>query len=391
MLQANPTASAFLLERNPAMNNTYKRTFGQRINAWLTEPKGEVFRQGKWRFWYPALVGLTALNAVMTAVIFGADGMQKYIGSIVVLAGAVLCWLALGLLHYSDSDDRLLAIGTAALDSITLLFVATHFAFLLWCQGHLWTLRAAEAQYRTDIATYNAQWKPVTDSNERIAATVERIASVEKETERLRNDTAYWSRRNKVEPSKSGIKFDAKLSAVEVPPPPKAPTEASAEFLAGWDWWIRVAGFGELALSIITLIFVRGRTAWLNARRAPGVEEFPDEVDAGEVEKRAPAKRGKLSPKKEPAKNHGSFNSEGLKRLREALRDISFRLAGFSFKSNVKDDCVWIFLMKARAGTQEAVASAKAKLSILDDAMTMAPADFRERLEKFLRQSGFEI
>jgi hypothetical protein len=244
-----------------------KRAFGHRINEWLHESPGEIFRQGKWRFWFPPLIGLTALNAVMTAVIFGQDGAQKYIGSIVVMAGATLCWLALGLLHYSDSDDRLLAIGVAVLDSITLLFVAGHFSFLLWVQGHLWTLRAAETQYRQDIATYNQQWTPVKDSNERIAASVERIAEIEKQTERLRNDTAYWSRRNGIKTAPaSGLKFNAQLSPVEVPPPPKAPTEASAEFLAKWDWWVRVAGFGELALSIITLIFVRTRTATTNAR-----------------------------------------------------------------------------------------------------------------------------
>jgi len=117
-------------------------------------------------------------------------------------------------------------------------------------------------------------------------------------------------------------------------------------------------------------------------------DEFPDSI---EVEKRLPTRREKFSPKKEPTKNHGSFNSEGLERLRGALRDISFRLAGFSFKSNVKDDCVWIFLMKANAGTQETVASAKAKLSILDDAMTMSRDAFRARLERFLRGHDFEI
>jgi hypothetical protein len=151
--------------------------------------------------------------------------MQKYIGSIVVLAGAVMCWLAIGILHYSDSEDRLLAMGVAILDSITLLFVAAHFSFLLWAQGHLWILRAAEDRRRSDLATYNAQWAPVRESNDRIAATVERIVGIEKEAERLRDDTAYWARRNKVQPSKSGIKFEASLTPVEVPPPPKAPAE----------------------------------------------------------------------------------------------------------------------------------------------------------------------
>jgi hypothetical protein len=47
--------------------------------------------------------------------------------------------------------------------------------------------------------------------------------------------------------------------------------------------------------------------------------------------------------------------------------------------------------MKARFGTQETISSAKAKLSILDDAMRMPREAFRERLEKFLRENEFEI
>jgi len=260
-----------------------KRTFGRRINEWLHESPGEIFRQGKWRFWFPTLIGLTALNAVMTAVIFGQDGAQKYIGSIVVLAGAVLCWLALGLLHYSDSDDRLLAIGVAALDSLTLLFVAAHFSFLLWCQGHLWTLRAAETKYGQDLAAYNSQIAPISSDNARITAAAERIAEIEKQTERLRNDMAYWSRRNGVKSAPSGLKVELSTTKVELPAPPKAPEESSAAFLAKWDHLIRLAGFGELALSIVTLIFVRTRTATTNARSP---EIFPAEIDAGDVEKR---------------------------------------------------------------------------------------------------------
>lgn len=363
-----------------------KQPFGERINNWLSEPEGETFRHGKWRFWFPTLIGLTALNAVMTAVIFGSDGMQKYIGSIVVLAGAVLCWLALGLLHYSDSEDRTLAIGVAVLDSITLLFVAVHFSFLLWCQGHLWTLRAAEEKYQSDMATYNTQWSPVKDSNERITASIERIAQIEKETERLRNDTAYWSRRNKVQPGKSGIEFKAAVTPMEMPPPPKAPTESSTGFLSAWDWWIRVAGFGELGLSIITLIFVRTRSAARNQRAA--FEEFPHDLN---VEDRLPTRRENFTQKKEITKDHAPSNPEGLRRLREALKDISFRLAGRSFKAFTRGDAVWILMVRANQGTQETVASVKAKAGLLDDAVRMAPAVFQPRLEKFLRENSFEI
>jgi len=333
----------------------------------------------------------------MTAVIFGQDGAQKYIGSIVVMAGAVLCWLALGLLHYSDSDDRLLSVGVATLDSVTLLFVAVHFSFLLWCQGHLWALRAAEDAYRRDLATYNAQISPISADNARITQAAERIAEIEKQTERLRNDTAYWSRRNKVKPSQSGLKVELATTKVELPPPPRMPAESSAGFLSRWDWWIRVAGFGELALSIITLIFVRTRTSVTNSAAK---EEFFDSDAAAVRGAFQPAFRktdgARLSTdartqKKETAKEHGPFNSAGLKRLRSALQDISFRLHKLSFKANVRGDAVWILMVRANQGTQETVSSAKAELSILDDAMRMSPAAFRDRLEKFLRQNGFEI
>jgi hypothetical protein len=94
---------------------------------------------------------------------------------------------------------------------------------------------------------------------------------------------------------------------------------------------------------------------------------------------------------------------DGLKRLRETLKDISFRIHGVSFKTDVNPklkecrssrtppDHIWIRAMRANQGTQETIHSAKAKLSILEDALTMKPPAFRERLERFLRQNGFEI
>ena len=285
----------------------------------------------------------------------------------------------------------MLAIGVAALDSLTLLFVAAHFSFLLYCQGHLWTLRAAETKYQSEVAEYNARADKISAGNNDIARAAERIAEIEKQTERLRNDTVYWSRKNGVKPSQSGVNFQWTPSKVELPPAPTPPPESSASFLARWDWWIRVAGFGELALSIITLIFVRTRTAARNRiapREADDEEEFPDELD---VENQLPIKRGKFIKKKETAKGHGSFNSEGLKRLRDALRVISFRLHKRSFKSAVRGDAVWIYLVRANHGTQETITSAKAKLSLLDDAVKMAPEAFRDRLERFLRENGFEI
>jgi hypothetical protein len=86
-----------------------------------------------------------------------------------------------------------------------------------------------------------------------------------------------------------------------------------------------------------------------------------------------------------------SFDPEGLKRLRETLKDISFRLAGMSFKADVKDDCVWIRMMAANQGMQETIASAKAELSILNDAVKMPRDKFLAKLELFLTDHGFEL
>ena len=148
--------------------------------------------------------------------------------------------------------------------------------------------------------------------------------------------------------------------------------------------------FGELILAAVTLIFIRNWTAKSNtpARRVEADEHFPREL---EVENRAPARRENFTQKKDSAKTHESSTFEGLKRLCEALKDISFRLHKRSFKAYVKDDAVWIRMMKARHVDEKTVASAKAKLSILDDAVRMTPAAFRDRLEKFLRENSFEI
>jgi len=82
---------------------------------------------------------------------------------------------------------------------------------------------------------------------------------------------------------------------------------------------------------------------------------------------------------------------EGMKRLRDTLKDISFHHPGTSFKADIKPDCVWIRAMVSDHGIQRTESSAKAKLEILDDAMQMTAEDFRLRLEKFLKQKGFNL
>lgn len=373
-----------------------RQPLGQRVHAWLNEPDGETFRLGKWRFWFIAVAGLQLLNAGLTALIFDSVGnLQNYMGAILLGVGALVGWIAIGCLHYSDSGDRILARGVSALDSVTLLFVIAHFAFLMWAYGHLKTIQSAEAKYEAQAERFNAEARQVQDANVKIAEAARQIAAETTKAERLRNDTAYQTRkaaeagaviRAPRSASASGVGAGLTTSAVELERPVK-PEKTSAQFLTEWDAWIRAANFGELLLCALTLIFIRNTTARSNSpRSSQTIFDGPLSVT-----NRIPAPVGNLTKKKEPQKNHGSFNIEGLKILREVLRDISFRLHKRSFKSAVRGDAVWIYLMRANNGTQEAESSAKARLSLLDDAVAMEREAFRDRLEKFLRSNGFEI
>jgi hypothetical protein len=151
-------------------STTSKRAFGHRVNAWLDEPHGETFKHGKWRFGFPALVGFSILNALLTAVVFGSGGnLQTYLGAVILSVGALLAWLGIGALHYSDSHDRQLARGVSALDSVTLIFVIAHFCFLLWVYGHVSTLKSAEAEYKESAEKYNAKVEQAIAANMEIA------------------------------------------------------------------------------------------------------------------------------------------------------------------------------------------------------------------------------
>src|SRR5262249_11056148 len=142
---------------------------GQRINAWLHEPDHETFKHGKWRFWLPMLMIFVALNAVLTAWIFGWEGGQAKIGAIMVSVGALLCWLCVGTLHCSGSRHAPLARGVSALDSLTLCFVVAHFCFLLWVQGRLLTLQSQEARYEAGASAFNQKAEKISGDNVRIA------------------------------------------------------------------------------------------------------------------------------------------------------------------------------------------------------------------------------
>src|SRR5262249_37336291 len=138
-------------------------------------------------------------------------------------------------------------------------------------------------------------------------------------------------------------------SSVELERPTRH-DESSARFLTRWDSWIRLAHFGELLLAVLTLIYIHNPSARTNSHRLiyDNVEEFPGHLD---VEQRSPARRENFTAKKDTTQTHASYDSRGLTILREVLRDISFRLAGRSFKVDIRGDAVWVRMVQARHAT----------------------------------------
>ncbi len=398
-------------------NTTQRRGFGRRINAWLAEAPGEIFKDGKWRFWFIALIGFSILNAILTALVFGQAGnLQSYMGTVIVGVGALLAWLGVGALHYSDSTDARLSRGVSILDSVTLVFCAAHFSFLLWVYGHQSTLQHAEADYKVAAAAYNAEARQVQADNAKIADSLAKAADAEKEKAKIEQDTAYQLRQAakhgaRIKRESGGITANISMAPVELEKP-KPPEDSSAAFLMRWDSLIRLANFGELALAITTLIFIRVRSSLTNApRQVDELDDFPPEIDADIIEKRSPTKCADftVTPAKKARRSARVLDQDavqkktrddlanGLATLREALSDISFYHPNTSFKAYIKPDApkapdhVLVRAMLAREGTQETIYSTKLKLSVLDDALQMPHDQFRARLTRTLNRAGFQL
>jgi hypothetical protein len=379
-----------------------RRTIAQRVNDYLAEPPGEQFVNGKWRFWFLAVAFLSVVNSVLTWLIFKDDG-ENYSGPIMLSVGALVAWLCVGALHYSDSTDRRLARGVSAIDSIALLFAVVHFSGLLYVYGHHRTLKSAEAKYEQQVTKFNEDARQIQDANVKIAESARQITTETTKAEKLRNDTAYQNRKAaeaggralRTSPA-AAVAPGLSTSAIELERPTK-PAESSTAFLTKWDWAVRLANCGELLLACLTLILIRNVSARSNspvqtAPILPGVRSRTPVPVAPFAQTHASSAVSFSSQQTQTqTQTHASFNPEGLRILRETLRDIAFHLHGMSFKTDVRGNAVWIRTMEANRGTQQTVATAKAKLEILDDAMTMTPADYRQRVERFLRQNGFGI
>ena len=230
------------------------------FNSKLGEEKGELFKENKWRFWFLFAVGLQILNGALTWYFFPGN-----LGALLFCAGALLCWLFVAFMHYTDSGDKQIDHGVAILDSIALIFAVIHFSVLVWIIGHAAILEKSEVDYNAQRVEYNKQIEAKNSQALEKAKIEADRARVERDRAKLEASAAYWSAKGdgsaKARAPKpaaqaapqSGV--DEHLDSLEKPTRPDG--ETSAEFKARMDWWVRILGGGELLIAVITLIYIR--------------------------------------------------------------------------------------------------------------------------------------
>lgn len=369
-----------------------KREFFMRINDWLRENRGEIFKNGKWRFWLPLASLLTLGSAILTALMFARSGGSVTVWLIVVALAILLCWIGIGMLHYSDSEDGRLMKNVSLLDSATLIFVIAEFCFLLWAFGHFTTLQDSDGAYTVELEKYNAKARDVSKDNVEVARSAERIAERNERAARLQNDTAYQQRKAVERGAKitatsgpvAGI--GAGLSTAEVKlEAPKAPQQSAAQFLTEWDTLIRVANFGGLLMTAITLIYIRNRSARFNAQNRPeSVLPVATVSHRGAVLK--PALRANSAQKATPVATDPRKRS--LDALRETLRDIAEENPGRFFKADLIDGGVAIRICRKERGRDVTIKTTHQSNKILD---AVDRPGFRDRLINELKYQGFSI
>jgi hypothetical protein len=370
-----------------------KQTISERINARLKEPENAIFKDGKWRFWFPVVLVLSLVNSCLTALIFNGATAAP-VNFIVVAMGTLLCWIGVGALHYSDSGDGRLSRGVSLLDSIALCFMIAHFCFLLWAYGHLITLRAAETEYKVGAEAYNARVADVSKDTVKATENIVKISDNTVKVARLNNDAAYQlrvatqngARVKSVKSAPSDAPSLPSLTPIELEKP-KAPEQSSAAFLIKWDGWIRAANFGELILAAITLIYIRNRSAKFNAQ---GISEPILSVATGREYQSAgaPALRVPDAKKATPVATDEDPRMPALKELREHLRQIAFYIPNRFFKADLIQGGVSIRLCCKLLGADVTVKTTRQSNKLLD---AVDRPDFRARLVAELQHQGFLI
>jgi hypothetical protein len=270
--------------------------------------------------------------------------------------------------------------------------VIAHFCFLLYCLGHLITLRGAEAGYERQSKALNEDLKKISTDNATIAQAVRDAAKENTKAAKLQNDSAYQLRKaaeagarinTPRAPGQSGVSSSLSTSPVELERP-KPPEESSVHFLAQWDALIRLANFGELILAAITLIYIRNRSAAFNAKNAPMVNYG---AGIGIPATVAPLRRGDTKTATAVA-TVAQGQKSLLDALRGHLRAIAFHHPGRWFKADLIEGGVAIRMCERRQGREVDIAKTRQSNKILS---AVNRPDFKERLTRELIACGFPI
>lgn len=387
------------------------------INSKLDEDQGRLFKDNKWRFWFPTATGFQALNTALTWYLFPGN-----LGAIIGCAGALLCWLIICFLHYTDSGHKSLDKWVSILDSAGLVFMVLHFGFLLWAAGHSSLLRDAEAKYEAKVESYNNRIDKDRDRrSEQLKIEAEREKARERAA-RLEEGAAYWAakrgtpvkRRPKAQtdsPSLTSESGEEKLESYEKPDKPEG--ETSTAYLARMDAWIRAMGIGEFLLAVITLITIRYKSTNANHELNTAVAGITSPA-LSSARMSTPGPSAPLAAPS-PVSLHSAGSSSGvtpavssvatspsgvttqtsptrdaMALLRDHLREIRKQNPGFFFKADKKPNHVVIRMCRSVGQVDQEVASTRQPLSLLD-AVVNRPNRFLEVLIAVLKREGFPI
>lgn len=368
-----------------------KRSISEKINARFSEPDDGIFKDGKWRWWFALVFGLSLGSAIVTALIFSGS-----FGALAVGMGLLILWTLVGTLVYSDSRDVRLARGVSILDSVALCFVVAHFCFAMWVYGHMLTLQSADAKYEAQVVDHNARAERIQAGDLKKTELEVAIAKERTKAAKIENDTAYQTRKAAERGAVLRVggarnqSDGGQLPALPVMPieiqKPVAPAESAAAFLSRWDTWIRWANFGELILAAVTLIYIRNRSAKINALGAalPVATVSQRQIAA------IPALRQGDSKRATPVATQAQdWRELAVKALREHLGEIAYYLPERWFKADLRPaGGVWIRLYERREGREEIVAKTKQSDKLL---RAIDRPDFRERLIAELKYQKFPI
>jgi hypothetical protein len=365
-----------------ALEKRNKPTVSQRVNARFYEPEGYTFKDGKWRWWLITVVALEVVAAILTVKLLGGDSLFAWVVAGVI--SAILMWLSVCFMYYTDSGDPKLDKWVSALDSVLLVLSVIHLGFLIWVWGHVGNLRAQEARYETERVEYNRQVKEQTAAQVKLAEVQKETAQIDLKRSALDADAAYWSARRGGSAQSAAPRGGGGVNA-SLPPlarPKEIEGETSFAFVGKWDSWVRIASVAYILCAVFNLIVIRNRSVRANAAARGALTLNAGAVLAGpRVATQAPF-RQQISTQPSSV---ATQPVDAFQMLKDHLNAIAP-----GFKAEVKRNGVRIRLYRSQNQQEILVKSTSQPLSILD-AVVNRPNRFREVLIDTLRREGFPI